>query len=359
MRERTALEHELGHLELETKTPSPAKKRPGPSLPPACAQPSPWPDADCDRSRPSADVTGRRVALLRDEIRAGITNKAHFPTPKGPGLFAGSWDWHSAVHAHWALLSIARVHKDKDLETFLAARITDKALRAERDFLNKDKTFELPYGRAWLLMVLFELERRGRRSAEIVALRKEMQQSVLAWMEALKPDPSGGDPRFNAGHGSWLFAYMLVGLSEPQEQDVRDRLRVMRRTMLEPVRARIAKTPDTSNDFTYLPAILAVIDRTDPISPAKPAAYPVGVSPPLVDPPFSAATAHTAGAAVVRVWPHAIDSHLGDKKACSRFHARMNEMFSRTDHWADSFEHVAHWVPQFMWMALWLGEGRP
>jgi hypothetical protein len=34
-------------------------------------------------------------------------------------------------------------------------------------------------------------------------------------------------------------------------------------------------------------------------------------------------------------------------------------MFSRTDHWADSFDHVAHWVPQFMWMGMWLAAGRP
>jgi hypothetical protein len=68
--------------------------------------------------------------------------------------------------------------------------------------------------------------------------------------------------------------------------------------------------------------------------------------------------AHAAGAAVVSIWPHAVES-ARNVKACSRYHARLNEMFSRMDQWADSFDHVSHWVPQFMWLAMWLEAGRP
>jgi hypothetical protein len=360
VRERSSLECEVGDLELEyEKTKPPA--RPASSLPPVCAQPSPWPDRDCDKSTPSAYTEGRRVARLREVIAEGIvtTSPHHASSKGGSSLFAGSWDWHSAVHAHWALLCIARVRNDKVLEAWLDKRLTDKALRAERDYLKKNAGFELPYGRAWLLMVLFELRRRSRKSAEITKLTEETQESVVGWLERSSFPELTGAPRFVATHESWLFAYLLVALSEPQSTAILDRVRAQRKKKIEQVRAQIAAVRHSKTDFLHLPAVLAAIDRVDPTTPAKPASYPLDPSPALDDPPLDDTNAHSAGGALVRIWPYAIDGHRGDKKACSRLHARLTEMFSRTDYWADSFDHVSHWVPQFMWMATWLAAGRP
>jgi hypothetical protein len=272
-------------------------------------------------------------------------------------VFNGSWDWHSSVHGHWALLSVARVTGDSKLDAFVSARLTDKALQAERQFLNGDKKFEAPYGRAWLLLLLAEIDRRRAASKVVAALRQETQEFLLDWLERnnYPESPTG----FNAAHDSWLFAYMLFVLSQPTPVKVLDRLKALRATKIEPSRAQLAKAAHSPADFLYLPAVQALIDRLDPATVGKPPAYPPGVSPPLADPPLDDTNAHSAGAALVRVWPHAMDSHAGDKRACARFHARMNEFFSRTDHWADSFEQVAHWVPQFMWMGIWLESGRP
>jgi len=363
MRERAALEYENKALAPSKDSKAPAKATAKPVtllLPPKCAQPSPWPDAECERSRPSADRLRRRAMALANVILEGVQNtKEHGPGLTGGGPFAGSWDWHSAVHGHWALLSIARVHGFTDLDTWLTKRLTDKAIADEFMFLtrNRKQGFEVPYGRAWFLMVLLEFARRRRRSTQLEAITRGIQEDVLGYLErSALPEGKNG---FLATHDSWLFAYLLVALSDPSAKPVLDRMRALRKNKFEPARSKIIAFTPAKSDFMDLAAVLALIDRVDPTFSGTPAAITIGPSPALDDPPLTSANEHSAGTALVQVWPHAFEAHRGDKASCSRFHGRMNEMFSRTDHWADSFKHVAHWVPQFMWMGMWLAAGRP
>jgi len=89
-----------------------------------------------------------------------------------------------------------------------------------------------------------------------------------------------------------------------------------------------------------------------------PVDYPVDDPDPFQS-PITASNAHTAGRAMVRIWPFAIEAQMGDPAACARFQTRLSEMFARPDQWRDDFATVAHWVPQFMWMGMWLDRGRP
>jgi len=364
MRERAVLERENKAL-APAKTGAPAKAAPkpaAPALPPKCAQPSPWPDADCDKSQPSAEKTRSRAIALSNVILEGVLKKTpHAKADGGPGPFTGSFDWHSAVHGHWALLSIARVHKFTELNDWLEKRLSDAALGTEFEFLKKNKRtgFEVPYGRAWLLMLLFELAKRGRKSTQFAVITRGVQDDVLSYLERATLPENMKTGRFIATHDSWLFAYLLVALSEPATDAVRNRMRALRKGKIETARSKIAAVTPAKSDFMDLGAVLALIDRIDPIFTGQPSPLVMAPAPPLDDPPLTITNEHSAGTVLVQVWPHAVEARRGDKPSCSRFHARMNEMFSRTDHWADSFESVAHWVPQFMWMGMWLSAGRP
>jgi hypothetical protein len=369
LRERQSLSLEIGRLgvlEREFEKQDAAKKKAAPvsTLPPICAQPSPWPDAPCPKSRPSPRVVARRVARLSVVIRQGIESKKKTATPNySLTLFAGSWDWHSAVHAHWALLSIARVHGDADLERWTVARLTDKALSAELVFLKSVtavKHPEHPYGWSWLLLLLWELDKRGTPPKAARTLADYARTALLAWLESSAYPEQGtvSSPRFNGNYKSWLFTYLMVALTAPASGDTRTKLKDLRKKKLEPARAALGKAPRDKYDFLDLPSMQALTARVDPTFTSKPAALAVGAAAALPDPPMTDDNAHTAGAAVVSIWPHAIES-AGNAKSCARYHARLNELFSRMDHWADSFEQVSHWVPQFMWMAMWLEAGRP
>lgn len=77
--------------------------------------------------------------------------------------FYGCYDWHSAVHGHWMLARALRAHPDlpeaKAIRTLFADHFTAEKLKAEADYFNRPeaKSFERPYGWAWLLKLAEEL----------------------------------------------------------------------------------------------------------------------------------------------------------------------------------------------------------
>src|SRR6185503_20951387 len=62
-------------------------------------------------------------------------------------LFYGCFDWHSAVHSHWALLRLRRHPTLRArIDAVLAPRATPEAVAAEIAYLGPRPRFELPYG---------------------------------------------------------------------------------------------------------------------------------------------------------------------------------------------------------------------
>jgi hypothetical protein len=86
---------------------------------------------------------------------------------KGPKAlhpaFYGCYDWHSAVHGHWMLARLLRTVPDmpeaKEIRTVLAEHLTADNLRAEAAYFDRpeSRSFERPYGWAWLLKLAEEL----------------------------------------------------------------------------------------------------------------------------------------------------------------------------------------------------------
>ena len=71
--------------------------------------------------------------------------------------FYGSYDWHSAVHMHWLLVRLLRVHPDlpsaTEAASVLDSHLAPVPLAAEQAYFDAPggRTFERPYGWAWLL----------------------------------------------------------------------------------------------------------------------------------------------------------------------------------------------------------------
>jgi hypothetical protein len=80
-------------------------------------------------------------------------------------IFYGSFDWHSCVHSYWLLVSLHRRFRFDDLPTapqfreLIAAHFTAENVAAELAYLARplSRTFERPYGWAWLLKLSAEL----------------------------------------------------------------------------------------------------------------------------------------------------------------------------------------------------------
>ena len=124
-------------------------------------------------------------------------------------VFYGSYDWHSAVHMHWLLVRVLRLHPPRDeVAALLERQFTDEKLDAELAYFNREGagSFERPYGWAWLLELHAELLRLGNR----------------AWIERLQPQAAelarrmtgfvaGAPYPIRAGtHGNTAFACVLA-----------------------------------------------------------------------------------------------------------------------------------------------------
>jgi hypothetical protein len=77
--------------------------------------------------------------------------------------FFGCYDWHSSVHGHWMLVRLLKLFPDlpegTEIRAILAAHFTAENLKAESDYFSRkeSKSFERPYGWAWLLKLAEEL----------------------------------------------------------------------------------------------------------------------------------------------------------------------------------------------------------
>jgi len=128
---------------------------------------------------------------------------------KNHPAFYGSYDWHSAVHMHWALVRVLRLYpmlpENGRIAAALDAHLSPPALEAELRYLQSNRTFERPYGWAWALELQAEaLRGRMRWSRALAPLAAELAARFAQFLE-VSPYP------IRAGsHGNTAFACLLA-----------------------------------------------------------------------------------------------------------------------------------------------------
>ena len=146
---------------------------------------------------PAVLVEGRRDALPIDAAATLATHplegiETEYPhyvgsveSPEGPPrpsaqhpAFYGCFDWHSAVHGHWALVRGLRLFPDHPDEAAIVEgidrRLTDRNVAEEVAHFEANPSFEEPYGWSWLLRLAAELHLWDDPRAD-------------AWRETLRP----------------------------------------------------------------------------------------------------------------------------------------------------------------------------
>ncbi len=111
--------------------------------------------------------------------------------------FYGCYDWHSSVHGHWTMARLLRIFprvpRARELREALNENLTAEHLAAELEYFRAPgrRTFERPYGWAWLLALAQEVraakgEADARRWARAVRpLEKFIAESFCAWLPKL------------------------------------------------------------------------------------------------------------------------------------------------------------------------------
>ena len=110
--------------------------------------------------------------------------------------FYGCLDWHSSVHGHWLLARLARLYPDSayaaPARAALTQSLTEDNLLVESRYISAKgrRSFERPYGIAWLLQLAAELEEwddpQARQwRANIRPLERALVGRLVSWLPDL------------------------------------------------------------------------------------------------------------------------------------------------------------------------------
>ncbi len=128
-----------------------------------------------------AETADRFAALALDCVDQEYPNLIHHvmagdddvgPPRELTPAFYGCFDWHSSVHGHWLLVRLARLFPETgfadEARGKLAANLSENKLLAEAAYMaHPDRTgFERPYGLAWLLQLITELDQWDDEQAD-------------------------------------------------------------------------------------------------------------------------------------------------------------------------------------------------
>jgi hypothetical protein len=124
--------------------------------------------------------------------------------------FHGSYDWHSSVHMHWLLVRILRLYPVARIAEPIAGaldrHLTAENMEQELAYFRSPagRTFERPYGWAWLLTLQAEaLMLDSRWSRALKPLAQELAQRLADYVR-LSPYPVR-----SGAHGNSAFACLL------------------------------------------------------------------------------------------------------------------------------------------------------
>ena len=93
-----------------------------------------------------------------NKLSQTIGSKADLQTPKTlHPIFYGCFDWHSAAHGYWSMVTLLKLHsnldKTEEAMAILERNITKENVAIELEYFNGalNKSYERTYGWAWLL----------------------------------------------------------------------------------------------------------------------------------------------------------------------------------------------------------------
>jgi hypothetical protein len=299
-----------------------------------------------------------RVALA-NVVREYPRHVGHLLTRAGEDLsprkvhpaFYGSYDWHSAVHMHWLLARVLRLCPNKqEIVVLFDKHLAPQPIGAELAYFNgpAGRTFERPYGWAWLLELQAELLRLGnpRWSGAVQPLAVELARRMARFVDGAPYPIRAGSHGNTAFAGVLALDYARMANHENLEESIRAAALRWYRTDRD---APLAFEP--SLDDFLPPALMEAALMQEVMPPAAFRAWakrffsraPSKLKPPKVADRADPKQSHLDGLALSRAW---CLRKLGYARAADR-------------HLAAALPHVVggdyvgeHWLASFAALAL-------
>jgi hypothetical protein len=264
--------------------------------------------------------------------------------------FYGSYDWHSAVHMHWLLARVLRLYPGKpEITALLDSHLSEARISAELAYVRSPagKTFERPYGWAWLLELQAELLRLGERrwSEAVQPLAEELARRMADFV-------IGAPYPIRAGsHGNTAFACILAldYTRTGRNRELENEIKAAAIRWYGADRAAPLAYEPSLDDFLS-PALVEAVLMQQVLAPAEFEAWkrgflstdPVRLKPPEVADRADPKQSHLDGLCLSRAW---CLNRLGYAEAAKRhLDAALPHVLSGDyvgEHWLASFAALA------------------
>lgn len=280
-------------------------------------------------------------------------------------LFHGCYDWHSSVHAHWAVLRADLTGAGGSAEGAekMDQRLTADALAKVKSELEANSAYEMPYGRAWLLRLASEHEiwsvKKGKADANRMrALADFTAKSLLDYYTATPPNPRSAD----YDNHPWAIAQMTFWFRFTKDDANLAKVNawIQDKFVKNPVTWAETNDSDPSAFFSkywsWSYAVSEMLDSQAAIDVIKPESIPDAALTPVPD-PAGTDQVHHIGINWSRSW--AIKSlaaqviavkGAGDaqaKRLVKSYHEHVQAGRKRHEKYKGNYYAYDHWVPQF------------
>ena len=276
--------------------------------------------------------------------------------PSGPGVFGTHVDWHSSVHAHWALLRVAAETGDENLKDFVVGRLRPEDIAREQALLEEDGSFEMPYGRAWLLRLVVEYERAtGDR------LMRSFGDSVARSLDVYLSGRSdrAGLPEY--GNLEWAAAALFDYGVATENGQLRESAETVGKALLAAggtadwgveLRSDVGFFSVPGNRALLIAALASGGGGNEYVNGLA------GTVDGAIDVPPARSSSHSIGLFFSRAWGlQAAYRMTGDEAFAAAYSRHVEAGLGELRRRNSDFDGVGHWVPQFAIFAL--SQGAP
>jgi len=294
-----------------------------------------------------AEERGHQVRRLSELPRACIQRQ-----DTGHPLFSGCIDWHSAVHAHWALIYAA--HTLQTSEEIVRKRLQPGLIAEELAQLRsgdiRQEFFERPYGRAWFLQLARDDEQFFANSS-LHAAAEYIYSTLLDYARA-----GGGEILSPEYDNACWYLYQLDQWARHTGKDA-DR-QLIKDLAIQRLRA-IRFWPDFYDIRGFFaPKSLALllahsVGDQEQLQRLERAIKAESLAPLAM--PF--ATAHQGGLNYSRAWGlWTLFQVTGNPEYRQAYEAHLRYMDENRAQWQGDYRRYGHWVAQFGLFAFRLAD---
>lgn len=270
--------------------------------------------------------------------------------------FHGCVDWHSAVHATFALLAISRLTGDPAYRSIAQQAVGGRRAieMAVTEVQAGGLIEELPYGYSWSLIL--DSEARIERNTQFDGLARVTAAALARWLTSMAPgelDRSALSQEYS--NTIWPVASLLIwSRVTHQARYTAFAVHLARYLLTEPEQRQVCSAGGSYGFFApcSLLAITAWLagrkaGTTRPILEALAGYQPL--------PANNMVAVHSAGLNFSRSWGDIAAYHLtGSPQWLGRFGHLFDYEMRLRGIWAGSYYFYAHWVAQFGVFGVWL-----